>query len=223
MPRQPISHVRKVKFAHAVFAGLEQQAAARKAGFKNGPGLQAQASRLARDPEVVLELERLRSEHEAKAVASREEVLQVLTRHLRGDLSQLMTKDGKISLKKALKAGAIVGLESIGISKDGIRFKLHSVQGAAERLARLQGYDKPVKIELTRSVESMTEAELLAELAKLGVTNGGPGAAAGGKADAQRTGGVGAGHAGVPAGVRQPGGDPLPPGGVPGAEKVDRR
>jgi len=171
MPRKKT--IRKVKFAQAVFAGKTQAQAARAAGCAPGAGLEAQASRLMHDPEVVAEIDRLRKEHEAKAVATRQEILETLTRHLRGDLSQFVDAKGRVSLQKALRAKQFAQLESLNITVDGIKLKLHSVQGAAERLARLLGLNAPEKINLTRAVESMTEAELMAELAKLEGNNDG--------------------------------------------------
>jgi phage terminase small subunit len=164
-------------FAQAIHAGLDQGAAAQKAGYA---GSQAHASRLMRDKVVQAELARLRTVSEAEAVATRDEILKVLTKHLRASVADFVTVAGGVDLAAAKEAGKLDALQGVQVSEHNgengistnVRVELHSVQGAADRLARMLGYNAPEKVEHKvelRRVEEMTLEELEAEAKRFGI------------------------------------------------------
>jgi hypothetical protein len=185
------SAIKKVKFAQAVFAGKTQKQAALWAGYKAGPGLEALASKLMKDAIVDAELARLRQAGADKAVADQAEVERLLTEQIRGDVSDFVTiekyvhKDlngkptgevswvPKIDIKKASKQGKLHLLAGFEITEKGaVKFKMADVQGAIDRLARMKGWYKAEKHEVTHSVapaEKLSDAELLAEAKRYGI------------------------------------------------------
>lgn len=161
------STLKKVKFAQAVFAGSNQRTAARKAGYK---GTDSQASNLMKDAVVQAEIERLRKAHEAGAVATRDEILQLLTEHLRADMDDFLNAHGMLDLKKAKKRGKLGLIKKYRLTKEGLGVELHSVQGAADRLADLLGWKAPQKHQHSFTpVEQMSMDELRKEAAALRV------------------------------------------------------
>ena len=169
-----------MKFAHGLFEGRSQAEAARSAGYKgSAKSLDSVASRLTHHPEVCAELERLRASHAADAVASREELLRRHTEAVRFDLGPYLLFDEQgrclgLDVKRMLEDGKthlIQSLDAVGLpGKMGahkIRLKLEDRQGAADRIARLMGYNAPEKHHhevKDRPVEEMSEVELEAAL-----------------------------------------------------------
>jgi phage terminase small subunit len=191
-----VKNVRKAKFTQALFAGLSQKEAALRAGYKDGPGIEATASKLAKDKEVRAELARLQGVGTVAAIAEREEALRLLTEQMRGDLSEfigfhdavirdaqgeimkgidgqpLMERVPRIDIEKAMKAGKIHLISAFEITDKGnIKVKLPDVQGAIDRLAKLLGWNLPDKVDIKHSgaPASLADAELLAEAKKYGI------------------------------------------------------
>jgi hypothetical protein len=167
-----------VKFAQAVYAGLSQRDAAVRAGCKPGRGLDAQASKLARDAVVVAELARLHGQAAEKAAADRAELVGKLTEHFRADIGDFVKVVNGVPtldfarLRKKKKTHLI---ESIEVTDKGsVKFKMHSVHGAADRLAKLLGLNAPEKninMNVGNDAKGMSEAELLAEAKRLGIAD----------------------------------------------------
>lgn len=170
--------VKKRKFAQGIFAGATQWEAARAAGYKGSEKtLQECASRLMKDPVVQKELELLNTLGRSKAIATRDEALQILTGHLRGGLDPFIDENGNIDIAQAREAGKLHLLESYQKTETtgetvytaSVKVKLHSVQGAVDRLAKLLGWNEPEKHEHTVNVRSMSDQELQAEAKRLGL------------------------------------------------------
>ncbi len=183
--------IKKVKFAQAVFAGKTQRQAAKVAGYKGKRGsVDAQASKLMADPIVAAEVEVLQEKARTSAVATRDEVLELLTRQLRADPGAMLAKiaqvdqygnprldsSGKallmdvIELAKARKAGLLEVADGIEIDKDNcVKISFPSKHGAIDRLAKLEGWNAPDKHQhehKLRPAMEMTDAELIAECKK---------------------------------------------------------
>jgi len=116
--------------------------AARLAGY---PGDEAQlavtASRLIRNVKVKLEIER----RLGKSIASSDEVLERLTQHARGDLTDVLKPDGSFDLRYARARGSSKLLKKLkvkrSIDKDGTEhvdheYEIHDPQAALEKLGR---------------------------------------------------------------------------------------
>lgn len=181
--------VKRLKFAQGVFAGKTQRQAARDAGYRGSDAsVDSQASQLMATAEVQGEIARLGAAGDRKAVAAREEVLALLTDLMRADLTDFVTtkevvafpdlksgpgspvepfKSTGIDLAKAQEAKKLGLLASVKIAADGaITIKMPDRLGAIDRLAKLQGWFAPDKLEHSfRPVEQMSRAELEAELA----------------------------------------------------------
>jgi len=184
MPKgQKIAEVRRRKFTQALVAGQSQREAALAAGYKDGPGLDGIASRLMKHPDVVAHLAKLREQSDAKAVATREELLEGLTADWRRDLGPYMRFDEAggyagldlAALKRDGKAHWIEEIEAVdvnlGTAKEPIpaqriKVKLASRHGAADRIAKLLGLNAPKKIEATvqQNLAGLSDEELKARV-----------------------------------------------------------
>lgn len=158
-------------FAREVFAGAGRAAAAMAAGYHgNERTLVVSANRLMRHPEVKSELAKLEEMARVKAVATREEALELLTRQLRFSPKALLTPGGTVDLAAAVDSGAIELLEGVEVadteSGQRIRVKFPDRQAAVDRLAKLLGWNKPEQHEikhvdgLRAVLASMTDEEL---------------------------------------------------------------
>lgn len=230
------SQAKKVKFAQGVYAGLTQKEAAVKAGYSAGPGLEAAASKLMKDPVVQGELEKLRAAGAKRAELTREEAIRILEEQARIDPQDFISilevdqelEDGRkrrlllphLDLEKARKAGKLhllAGFETT--DKGGVKIKWHDSMAAIDRLAKLQGWNAPEKKQVTvaSDLSSMTEAELEAELEALRGDNSadktqdasgaaGAGAAAAAGAETAQAGSAAGGAGGADGGAKAVGG-----------------
>ena len=139
------------EFARLVAAGTPAADAARQVGYHGSREvLRVHGSRMLRRPLVQAELHRFREKADVKAVASREELLSVLTGHVRANLRDCFSPgpNGRLvfDAERALRLGRRVKLD-----KDGqpVEVELHSVQHAAELLARLTGVEPPRRLDVT--------------------------------------------------------------------------
>jgi phage terminase small subunit len=158
-------------FAREVFAGAGRAAAALAAGYHGTEGsLRVTANKLMRHPDVKAELELLEGQARTKAVATREEALELLTRQLRFSPKALLTTGGAIDLAAAVQNGVIEMLEGVEVSDtevgQRIRVKFPDRQAAVDRLAKLLGWNKPEQHEIKHTndlramLATMTDEEL---------------------------------------------------------------
>lgn len=162
------STVRRVRFAQLVFSGVDQKNAALQAGYKDGPGIESLASRLMKDGVVQRELERLRAQGEKDAIAKKEEAERLLTADMRASFADFLTPDGQLDLKAVKKLGRVV--KAFTVSDKGVRIELQDRHGAIDRLAKLNGWYKPEKQEVTVTgpqPEQLTDEQLAEELKQL--------------------------------------------------------
>lgn len=166
-------------FAREVFAGAGRTAAALAAGYHGTEGsLRVTANKLMRHPDVKAELETLEAQARSKAVATREEALELLTRQLRFSPKALLTPGGQVDLAAAVQNGVIEMLEGVEVADteagQRIRVKFPDRQAAVDRLAKLLGWNKPEQHEIKHTndlramLATMTDEEL-------GVTGAGGG------------------------------------------------
>ena len=106
------------------------------------------ASHLLADPKVYARVKELRAKAESAAVATRQEVLEVLTRIVRCSPSDLLSPDGTIDLDKLRTYRQEVGEITVEDTPLGRRHKvkMRDVVAAADRMAKLQGWDQPQRI-----------------------------------------------------------------------------
>lgn len=171
-----------LKFAHEKFKGLKNYDAAKAAG-KNGKrdAVERWAERAIKNSVVQEELDLLNSRHQKKAIATKEEALALLTDHARGSIEDFLEIDEKgntwFDLGKAKKEGRLHLLEEISFddpvvirNADGTstvrtyvkKLKLHSPQGAVDRMAKMEGWNAPEKrqidLDLVRIKEKLDVA-----------------------------------------------------------------
>lgn len=170
------TQLRKVAFSRALFAGQSQRDAAITAGYKAGRGLAGVASRLAKDPAVIAELAKLRQSHESAACLQRDEALRILTDHARGSMADFVSAEAgepSIDLNTASANGKLRLIGKLRIkpsSEDdpgSVEIQLHDPQSAIDRIAKMQGWYAPEKIEVTDPLDNMSDEELAAELQRL--------------------------------------------------------
>jgi phage terminase small subunit len=111
-----------------------------------------QAHAMVRHPKVVQRLEKLRDAVAAKAVLTRQEALEALTRIVREslDIGVFLDGQGRIDMQKVLAAGAgVQDLDEETVMKPdeecpvrNRKLKLRDPVRAIERLARLEAWDK---------------------------------------------------------------------------------
>lgn len=88
------------------------------------------------------------------AVATRVEVEQVLTRVIRGCVTDVIREDGSVDLRKLRRARQEVGEVSVEDTPLGrrVKVKFRDSVSAAERLAKMRGWDRPQQVELSGCV-----------------------------------------------------------------------
>lgn len=172
--------VRKRKFAQAVYAGSDQREAAVAAGYADGPGAKAQASKLMRDRVVRDELARLNARGAAAAHATRDEFMGQMTAIVRvnpEDFVKLGAAGPQIDLEKARRAGALKHIAGLSIRTDefGPHTKIEWVDklSAWDRLAKLMGWYAPEKHEhKIEGLAELSDEELLRKAKELGILGG---------------------------------------------------
>lgn len=167
---------RRVKFAQGLAGGqLNQEQAAIEAGYKPGPGLKGQASRLAKHADVLAEMAKIQAAAAEKAKATLAETLELLTRHVR--TGGILNEDGTLNVQRVVemdRQGCLENFEETETSytdRDGNtertirrKVKLESRHGAIDRLAKLVGWNKPEEVKHSGAVEVV--ATLTSELVK---------------------------------------------------------
>lgn len=153
----------KLQYARLVFEGYEQTEALRKIGETGSQQkLHVKGSRWRRSKIVEDEIQRLRDEAGKKAIITREECIKILADHARGSLGHFIKAgengDFYFDLDEARSQNKMHLLEQVELeefyvkgAQSGLvkikKFKLHSVQGAIDRLAKLEGWNAPEKVE----------------------------------------------------------------------------
>lgn len=173
------SDVRRVKFAQVLFTGADQRAAAIAAGYKDGRGIDAIASRLVADPVVQAELELLKTKADDSAVLQRDEALRILTSQARGTMGDFFGEytslipsadDAKVTQVYKIDLGRARELKRLGLIKkyslDGennkVTIELYDAQSAIAQLAKLQGWNTAEKHEVRHTLDEkqLTTKEL---------------------------------------------------------------
>jgi phage terminase small subunit len=111
----------------------------------------SQAGRLLKNVEVRAEIERLRKAAEDSAIMDRNEACRILSAIARSNVSDFFDESGRIAVRPdEAPAGDPRAVEAVKQTLDGdgnpvIQFRLVSKVAAIERLAKLMGWDAPVK------------------------------------------------------------------------------
>lgn len=164
---------KKIIFAQRLFAGDTGADAARKAGYKGTRvTLRSRAAHLREHPVVQAELLRLAEQTSKKAVADRNEVLDLLSRMIRFNPVELIREDGTINLEQARSAGLLNLVESLDVveevNKDGILTRRVKVRfpdklGAIDRAARFLDWFHPEKQEVTHHMALQDQLNALTD------------------------------------------------------------
>lgn len=113
------------------------------------------ASLMLKRPEVAARVRELRAQVDKENVATLEETLGVMTRVLRCSVTDVMRPDGSVDVKKLRKCRQELEQITFEDTPNGgsrVRVKFRDPVGAADRLAKLQGWDKPQKVVLAGAV-----------------------------------------------------------------------
>lgn len=115
------------------------------------------ASEMLAHGEVSGRVKELRAKAESAAVATRQEVLEALTRIVRCSPSDLLNPDGTMDLDKLRTYRQEVGEITVEDTPFGRRHKvkLRDVVAAADRIAKLQGWDQPSRVDVTSGGERL--------------------------------------------------------------------
>lgn len=172
-PRQPTAD-RRLKFALAYFRSGNATSAATEAGYRGSRSSRARyGSLLLHHPDVLVELERLRKAATSKAILSRIEALELLTKIARFDYETILQGD-QIDLCNAATCGALKLIESLKVreytSKEGgvtvtKEIKAPCRLAALRQIAELEGWQKEPQNNDDNEMSGMTEAEIDALLA----------------------------------------------------------
>lgn len=163
-PSKPLKNGRWELFAQSVFGGSDQKSAYIKAGYKSRDNsAEAEASVLIRNPKVLARLQYLQSRAAQGKIITKQRAMEILSEMIECDLSDFMTVGadgvthfdfGKDTAKrKALKKAKTktVRDESGNEVMETMyqEMELESKTAALERLAKMMGWDQPLKQELT--------------------------------------------------------------------------
>lgn len=105
--------------------------------------------------DVSRRVEELRARAESEAVATRQEVLEMLTRVVRAVPAGLLCENGTVDLSRLREMRQELQEFTVEETRaGGLRHKVRFRDpiAAAERIAKLQGWDKPQEIKLSGSV-----------------------------------------------------------------------
>lgn len=111
--------------------------------------------------EVLRRIEELRAKAECEAIATRRETLIALTRILRACPSDIIDENGSIDLRKVREMRQeLAGIE-IEDTPNGRKYKVKFKDGIAaiDRLAKLEGWDAPQKVEMWGLAELVEELD----------------------------------------------------------------
>jgi len=114
------------------------------------------ASELLHKGEVAVRIQELRSQADRSAIATQEEVSGIMTRLVRGAVSDVLRPDGTFDIKKLRACRQELGEVAFEDTKEGgrrVRVKFRDPIAAADRLAKLQGWDKPQEVKLTGTLD----------------------------------------------------------------------
>lgn len=178
MASRNVARERRTKYAQGIHAGLSQREAARAAGYRGSDrNLDIHASKLAKHPEVQAHLAKLRAAGDRRAVLKREEALRILSQQVKGLQGYMQyaerpigpaPKEGEedtrvvarvlvgVDLEKLEADGKLHLVEGIKFTHDGrAEIRLATVQGALDRLAKLEGWAQPSKHVVAGDAETL--------------------------------------------------------------------
>ena len=175
---QKVAEERRIRFSQGIHAGLTQREALRQAGYKaSSKSLDEMGPRLMKHPDVVAHLAKLRAAGDRRAVLKREEALRILSQQVKGLQGYMQyaerpigpaPKEGEedtrvvarvlvgVDLEKLEADGKLHLVEGIKFTHDGRpEIRLATVQGALDRLAKLEGWAQPSKHVVAGDAETL--------------------------------------------------------------------
>lgn len=111
-----------------------------------------EASRMLRNVKVFQRIEFLRQENYRAIGIDRVEILEILTEIARGKLQDFVNKSGGISIHGKKYGRAVESIQTVQVGgaenpKTVKKIKLRSPVEAIDRICKIVGFDKPVKVE----------------------------------------------------------------------------
>lgn len=166
----PLKNVRRERYAQERFRGRTEFVAFVKAGYTGDKN--KKACKIEAIPEVQARIRELSGRVERRNVMQKGEALEMLSTAARASFA-FFKKAGRVTARGIeIKTSELdkdpdlkAAVKEFVLSQDGDRVtvKLHAFDELIGRLARLEGWESPRKIDIARrSLEDMTDAELLA-------------------------------------------------------------
>jgi len=175
-----LTHLQKWTIIHAV-SGMSKYEGYVKAGGKgNKRSGNNSIGKMMEKSSVLAFYDSLVNSAAAKAVMTREEALETLTKIARTTVKDVVRfKDARIGededgnpvyqtvwqLKDydTLDSGTAAAIAELSTGRDGFKFKLHSQTGAIKQLSDLEGWDAPKKLEGSLTLQADVEAPEIAK------------------------------------------------------------
>jgi hypothetical protein len=164
----PLKNPRRERYAQARFKGATEFAAYKAAGYKGTPN--GRASKIEAIPDVQSRIQELSKRVERRNVMDKKEALEMLSTSARSAF-EFFRKFGKIGPRGiTIKAAdlennpeAKTAVREFVVTQDGDRVtvKLHDFREMIDTLAKLEGWEAPRNLNITRRpLEQLTDEEL---------------------------------------------------------------
>jgi phage terminase small subunit len=163
-PSQPLKNVRQERFVYGVFMGLPHATAYKSAGYKSKDECaDIAASRLLSSVKVSARLAHLQTKAASAKIMTKQRAMEILSEMIECDLSDFMTvgADGVTHFdfgKDTVKRKALKKVKTKTVRDEAgnevmetmfQEMELESKTTAMERLAKMMGWDQPLRQELT--------------------------------------------------------------------------
>lgn len=170
----PLKNSRRERFAQAVVRGLNDCQAYKAAGYKGKPARLAYIVANAKD--VQARIAELNERASRKAVMTKQEALESLTRVARAS-QEFFVRFGRVSprgitidaadLDRNPEMKAAVREFVINEHDGRVTVKLHAFDEMIAKLAKLEGWEAPQKVDVMRSLDEMSDDQLILLLSRL--------------------------------------------------------
>lgn len=120
--------------------------------WRTANAVESCASTMLASPKVSQRVDVLRKKAESAAVATRQEVLEVLSRVIRACPADILDEGGYVDLDRLRAMRQEVQEVTVDVAPNGARryrVKLRDAIAAADRIAKLQGWDAATKVDHT--------------------------------------------------------------------------
>ena len=158
---------KELRFCQQLALGVTGIDAVRAAGYVGTANyLKTYACKLQKRAGIQKYLAELRAKSEADAVAKLDELRKQLTEDIRFDYGVVLTDEGMLDPTKLKRMGKRI--KAIAISAaGGVRVEFNDRHAAIDRLAKIEGFYRPEKVEHSGTVETDLSGLTTGQLEKL--------------------------------------------------------